>query len=708
MKSFCPKDGKNEKNNRNVKKIFFITFFSLILRISLKPDFMLRNLFIFILLCLVNTLFAQEKSEIFMADFSPEGRNVFSSGEKKSGRLYLGIGNSYNIATIFKPLNCKKYKISADIRFENGLQTRCYGLIFESSGVENSNVFLVSASGYFMTGCFDGGRFTEISSWQETEYFRKGFDNRLEIVRDNSLTYFYINEHLVFSTSRIQNFGFQHGYISKENTEVSSGFFRIETEKEKYVFDSPKKMLSSVNSKYPEIAPLESDDGKVLYFSRIDAPENYGKDDDCDIWFAQKERGVFFSPVHFPYKVNSPLVNAVIKTADNNHTLYIEGLYDENGNQTSSNGISITKKMSDQYWTKPEPVEIANFYNRNRHGTYSFSPDLQVLILSVERDGGFGGLDLYISFLLPDGSYSEPKNLGKPLNTELDDGTPFFSPDGKMLYFSSYGHKGFGSSDIFVSKRLSDDFLQWSEPDNLGSMVNSKNWEAYFSISSDFKTAYFVSNDNADFDENIYSILLPEVLEPRKDVFVTLRVVDKVSKETVNAVVSLKSADQTEKIQHKKGTYVINTGGLECTIDISCQNYKSVSVAFERGISSDSTLTVELLPVRYSLKTISFDFQAAFLPFDKYPELDKLAEFLHENPGFTVLLCGHTERGDTEFSRKLALSRANSVKKYLVDMGVEPKRIRCKGFSGTQPLTYGVSESERALNRRVEVYLTAP
>ena len=125
-------------------------------------------------------------------------------------------------------------------------------------------------------------------------------------------------------------------------------------------------------------------------------------------------------------------------------------------------------------------------------------------------------------------------------------------------------------------------------------------------------------------------------------------------------------------------------------------------------MSLDSTLTVELIPVRYSLKTISFYFQAAFLPFDKYPELDKLAEFLHENSGFTVLLCGHTERGDTEFSRKLALSRAQNVKQYLVDKGVKPTRIRCKGFSGTQPLTYGVSESERALNRRVEVYLTAP
>lgn len=669
---------------------------------------MLRNLFVFILLCFVKTVFAQEKPDIFTADFSPEGENVFSSGEKHSGRLYLDGGESYSVATIFKPLNCKTYKISAGVRFEKGLQTRCYGLIFEASGVENSNVFLVSASGYFMTGCFSGGRFAEISPWQETEYFRKGFDNRLEIVRDNNLTYFYINEHLVFSTSRIQNFGFLHGYIAKEGAEVSSDFFRIETEKEKYVFDSPKKLLTSVNSKYPEIAPLESDDGKVLYFSRIDDPENYGRDEDCDIWYAQKERGGFYEPLHFPYKVNSPLVNAVIKTADYNRTLYVEGLYDENGHQTSSNGISVTKKISDQYWTRPEPVEIADFYNKNRHGTYSFSPDLQALVMSVERDGGFGGLDLYISFLLPDGSYSEPKNLGKPLNTELDDCTPFFSPDGKMLYFSSYGHKGFGSSDIFVSRRLSDDFLQWSEPDNLGSMVNSKNWEAYFSVSSDFKTAYFVSNDNADFDENIYSILLPKALEPRKDVFVYLTVVDKVSKEPLNATVSLRMESETEKIQQKKGTYVINTGGLECTIDISCQNYKSVSVAFERGISSDSTLTVELIPVRYSLKTISFYFQAAFLPFDKYPELDKLAEFLHENPGFTVLLCGHTERGDTEFSRKLALSRAQNVKQYLVDKGVKPSRIRCKGFSGTQPLTYGVSESERALNRRVEVYLTAP
>ena len=669
---------------------------------------MSRNLLIFILLCLVEPLFAQEKTDIFAPDFSSDEKNIFSSGEKISGRLYLGDGNPYNIATIFKPLNCKKYKISADIRFEKGNQRRCYGLIFEASGVENSNVFLVSASGYFLTGYFVDGKFTAHSDWQETEFLKTGISNRLEISRDNNLTYFYINEHLVYSTARTQNYGFQHGYIIKNDVEISSDYFMITSVKEKFVFETPKTLLSGVNSKYSEIAPLESDDGKVLYFSRMYDPDNYGEDDDCDIWFSRKEGDYFSEPQHFPYKINSPLVNAVIRTDDYNRTLYIEGVYDETGKQISSNGISVTTKISEQYWSTPKKLEIVNFYNKNRHGTYTFSPDFKVLILSVERDGGLGGLDLYVSFLLPDGRYSEPKNLGKPLNTDLDDGTPFFSPDGKVLYFSSYGHKGFGSSDIFVSKRLSDNFLEWSDPENLGSMVNSKNWEAYFSISSDFKTAYFVSNDNPDFDENIYSILLPEILEPRKDVFLTLTIVDKISKEPVNAHVHLKTASQTTKITAKRGAYVINTGGFSFEVDISSENYRSASAVFKTPLTSDTTLTIELLPVRYPLKTISFYFQTAFLPLDGYPELDRLAEFLEQNSGFTVLLCGHTERGDTEFSRKLALNRANSVKQYLVNKGVKASRIRCKGFSGTQPLTYGTSETERAQNRRVEVYLTAP
>lgn len=671
---------------------------------------MLRNLLTITLLCFFSAVLCAQRKDTLTENFSSPENCIFKEGGNVSQKYFLDGGSSYCYSTIFKPLGGGFYRISTSVEFLDGSSSRGYGLSFEGSGVENTNVFLVSNSGYFMTGFYQDGKFSNILPWQKSDFIKKDSVNILEIARENNLTRFYINGGLVFQTSKVKAYGFRHGYFLKSGVKISSDFFRIITYKDKYVFTTPKKTLAEVNSQFPDIAPLESDDGKTLYFSRIDAPENYGPPGDCDIWFAEKDNYMFSSPVHFPYKVNGRMINAVIKTADKNHTLYVEGTYDESGIQESSNGISVTKKLTDLYWTVPKKIEIKNFYNNNKHGTYAFSSDFKVLILSVERKDSYGGLDLYASFLNPDGSYSEPVNLGQKVNTKLDDGTPFLSPDGRMLYFSSYGHKGFGGSDIFVSKRLDDSYLKWSCPENLGSMVNTKNWEAYFSVSADFSTAYFVSNDNEDFDENIYTIGLPEELGPSEDIVLTIAVADKITKEAVEAVVSVKTgASETKAVRKAKGSFSAETiRNRSLTVEVCAKNYKTLTVNFEHGIGGDSTFTAEISPEKLRLKSLSFYFRSAVLMKSDYPELDRLAEYLNENPEIKILLCGHTEKGHSDISQALSEMRASSVKNYLTEKGVNGTRISCKGFSGKQPLSHGNSAADRAKNRRVEVVLIFP
>ena len=645
--------------------------------------------------------------------FSSPQKCIFKDkGIVSNGYFLKGNDGMYNYSTIFKPLNLNSYKIAAKVRFEKGEVGSGFGLMFEASMLENANVFLISKSGYFLVGQFNNSKFDYFTDWQKSEYiFKDDTENFLEIFRDDNLTRFYINGNLVFSTSKVKNFGFWHGYLLKgAETEISSSFFSIISEKEKMVFNSSKKPLENINSSVPEIAPIESDDEKMLYFSRIDSKDNYGGYGDCDIFFSEKNGKTYSEAQHFPYKVNDKLVNVVIKTVDKNHTLYIEGTYDENGTQISSEGISVTKKISDLYWTTPKPIKINNFFNKNEHVSYAFSSDLKVLIIAAELEDCIGGLDLYVSFLEEDGSYSEPQNLGKNINTPLDEGTPSFSPDNKILFFSSYGHKGYGNSDIFFSRRLSGNFLQWTQPQNIGSMVNTKNWEAYFSVSNDFKTAYFVSNDNENFDENIYTIVLPKELGPSSEVFLTVSVVDKFyNRQIQNSAVSLKtSSGFKQELKETHGKYSAQVGGFsEFTIISEQPNYKTVSVFFEEGLSNDSSIVIEMLPQKLRLKSIEFEYQSHKLASENYPELNKLALFLKKNPEMKITLLGHTEIGSNQSSQILSENRAESVKKYLVGKGVNSKRIACKGFAGRQPLSLGTSPKDKAKNRRVEVVLSA-
>ena len=113
------------------------------------------------------------------------------------------------------------------------------------------------------------------------------------------------------------------------------------------------------------------------------------------------------------------------------------------------------------------------------------------------RPDSYGGRDLYVSFLEDDGTFSEPKNLGKTLNTTGNEHCPFLAADGKTLYFASYGHQGYGSADIFVSQRLDDSWTKWSQPENLGPRFNGPGYDAFFALGPD-GTAYYASTGTKD------------------------------------------------------------------------------------------------------------------------------------------------------------------------------------------------------------------
>ena len=154
-----------------------------------------------------------------------------------------------------------------------------------------------------------------------------------------------------------------------------------------------------------------------------------------------------------------------------------------------------TKKV-DGTWSKPKSLNIKNIYNKNEYSNYTLSLDENVMLMCLQRDDSYGDLDMYVSFKYADGDWSEPMNLGAKVNTVGAEGSVFLAADNKTIYFSSAGRQGFGSYDMYMCKRLDQSWKNWSEPLNLGDIINSPKIDIYYTIPPQGDYIYYSSEDS--------------------------------------------------------------------------------------------------------------------------------------------------------------------------------------------------------------------
>lgn len=290
-----------------------------------------------------------------------------------------------------------------------------------------------------------------------------------------------------------------------------------------------ERLDKNVNSEYNDYNALLSPDGKTLYFSRQNHPGNMGgvKDRE-DIWYSElgpdgkwslaKNAGPTLNN-GYPNFVNS----VTSATPDGKAVLLVLGNeYKDNGKMTA--GVSVSNNIGGK-WTKPKALNIKNNYNYSDKAHYFLSNTQKVIIMSVDREETRGGRDLYVSFGQSDSTFSEPLNMGSVVNTGGDEVTPFLASDDKTLYFSSNGFSGYGGNDIYMSKRLDDTWTNWSEPQNMGPEINSKTDDMFFNIPSTADFAYFsraVTPENFD----IYRVKMPFFKNPEPIIVVKGKLVD--------------------------------------------------------------------------------------------------------------------------------------------------------------------------------------
>lgn len=239
----------------------------------------------------------------------------------------------------------------------------------------------------------------------------------------------------------------------------------------------PVALDSNVNTIYNELRPLISPDGQSLYFSRQNSPENVGgiKDDE-DIWISKRDTatGLWKKAKNVGYPLNNKGPNFINSISEDGNTLVLllgNQYYSRN---RMTQGVSMSTKDESGNWTKPVNLHIENDYNRSPKANYYMTNDNNTLIMAVERDDTYGDRDMYVSFRKEDGSFTEPMNMGNIINSADEEGSPYLSSDGKTLFFSSKGFSGFGDFDIYMTRRLDDSWTNWSEPENLGATFNSR------------------------------------------------------------------------------------------------------------------------------------------------------------------------------------------------------------------------------------------
>lgn len=498
---------------------------------------------------------------------------------------------------------------------------------------------------------------------------------------------------------------------------------------------------STVNTIYPEYSAIINADESMMIFTSRRNNTTGGEKDPYDfkyfedIYITNNIGGVWSTPVNSGKSMNTNTHDASVGLSSDGQTLLI---------YKSENGGDIYQCVQDGgNWSKPE--KLPKSINSDFHETSaSYAPDGRTLYFVSNREGGFGGGDIYMIKKNNKGKWTAPVNLGNTINTEYDEEGVFMHADGKTLYFSSMGHKTMGGYDIFKSVYEKGN---WSEPENIGYPVNTPDDDVFFSISANGRHGYYSSAASGGYGgQDIYmvTILGPEkplinngednllasltapvsetviepVLEIKSSQLTLLKgvVVDDKTSNPLKSIIELSDNLTGEVIagfesNSSTGKYLVSLpSGKNYGIAVKAENYLFHSENFDipastgfQEINKDIRMKKIEVGNKIVLKNIFFDFNKSTLRAESTTELDRLIKLLTDIPTLKIEISGHTDNvGAATYNKTLSESRAKAVVDYLVKNGIAASRLTYKGYGFDQPIAANDTEAGRQLNRRTE------
>ena len=471
-----------------------------------------------------------------------------------------------------------------------------------------------------------------------------------------------------------------------------------------YVF-APQNVGDGINSSESEYFPSLAIDGGELIFTR--RLRNYNE----DFFSSNKKYNTWDIATPLPGNINTDQNEGAQMISQDGQWLVFTGCNRRDGFGSCDIYISF---LTPKGWS--EAMNLGGAINSDQWDSQPcLSPDKRDLYFASRRFGGYGGSDIYVSHLQPNGKWSDPENLGPEINTPGDENSPFMHADNQTLYFTSSGLQGYGDEDLFLTRKGPK--AVWSIPENLGYPINTISREGTLFITADGETAYYAS-DRSDTRGglDIYSFTMRDDIKPNKTLWVKGKVFDqKTTKGLPSSVelIDLSSKEILSKVQtDEQGNYLITLPvGKNYAFNVNRKGYLFYSDNYSlTNKSPDSTYekNIPLQPIEANasivLSNIFFDVNKYELKEESQVELDRIVSLLKENPTLTIQISGYTDNvGKPADNLTLSNNRAKAVINYLVGKNINAKRLSAKGYGETQPLAENTTEEGRAKNRRTEM-----
>jgi outer membrane protein OmpA-like peptidoglycan-associated protein/tetratricopeptide (TPR) repeat protein len=475
-----------------------------------------------------------------------------------------------------------------------------------------------------------------------------------------------------------------------------------------YVF-SPQNAGSNINTTESEYFPSLTIDGNELIFTRRLNAFNE------DFFYSTGKESEWSKARPMEGNVNTAQNEGAQNISQDGQWLVFTGCNRRDGFGSCDIYISYHDNTG---WS--EAINLGGWVNSDQWESQPcLSPDKRDLYFTSRRAGGYGGADLYVSHLQPTGKWGEPENLGPGINTSGDEQCPFIHADNQTLYFTSNYWPGYGEDDLFYVRKGPN--AVWSNPINLGYPINTINKEGTLFIKADGKTAYYSSDKNdSKGGLDIYSFELREDVRPYKTLWVKGKVFDKNTTKGLPSAVELTDLATRQPISKvqtdEQGNYLITLPvGKDYAFNVNRKGYLFYSDNYSLSKQSPDSVyrkDIPLQPIEVNasiiLKNIFFEVNKYTLTPESQVELDKVVQLLSENPNVKIQISGHTDNtGIAAGNLTLSNNRAKAVTSYLAGKGIAATRLSFKGFGAAQPVADNKTEEGKAMNRRTEMKVTS-
>jgi OOP family OmpA-OmpF porin len=476
----------------------------------------------------------------------------------------------------------------------------------------------------------------------------------------------------------------------------------------------PRPLSDTVNRFGMQYFPVLTADQQQLIFTR--RLSNDPNDDEDLVVSRKNEKGVWTPPASISKNINTRLNEGTCTISADGRKLILTSCVGREG--SGSCDLYESRKVGDE-WTEPKNLG-PNVNSPAWESQPSLSADGRTLYFVSDRRSGLGRRDIWMSVLDSKGKWTKAVNAGKPINSVFDEISPFIHVNNRTLYFASNGLPGFGGYDIFSVEK---DSSGWSEPHNIGAPVNTHEDQFSLFITADGKKGYYSHEESirsGGSTSKIFELVIPEESQIRyRSNYVKGIVRDKKTKQPLSARVELINLRKNEveslvESDSLSGEYLmVLTQGADYALYVTRKGYLFKSLNFNYSAIGDFqpiVLDIDLERAEAGsavvLNNIFFDVDQYVLKEASIPELQKMITFLQETPGIKVEIAGHTDNsGAAAYNRQLSQKRARAVYDYLTSHGIDKTRLFPKGYGPDQPLASNDTEDGRKLNRRIEFKL---